>query len=148
MPLQIDPKKDIKNACESNNYFTAFALASSYFEYEANLILGTRFENRIPLEKMERWHLQTKIRLLFGLNMVDRTTHDKINEIIKIRNKLVHPVNIWENGKKGERGRIRDIFLRYRLTEREKASLLSFNECYAKLVEAHSRTLAEKSKKQ
>jgi len=148
MRLKIDPKKEIKDACESNNYFTAFALASSYFEYEVNLILGTCFETRISLEKIGRWSLQTKIGLLFGLNMIDRTTHDKINEIIKIRNKLVHPVNIWENGKKGGKGRMRDIFLRYRLTEKEKSSLLSFNECYSKLVEVHSRTLAKKSREE
>jgi hypothetical protein len=142
MRLQIDPKKDIKDACESNNYFTAFALASSYFEYEANLIFGTRFENRISLKKIGRWSLQTKIRLLFGLNMLDHSTYEKISEIIKIRNKLVHPVNIWE------KGRMLDIFLSYRLTEREKSSLLSFNECYSKLVEVHSRTLDEKSRRQ
>jgi hypothetical protein len=141
MRLQINPTKDIEDACKSNNYFTAFTLASAYFEYETNLILGTRFENRISLKQIEKWHLQTKIRLLFGLNMVDSATHDKMNEIIKIRNKLVHPVNIWE------KGRMRDIFLRYRLTE-EKSSLFSFNECYAKMVEVHSRTLAEKLKKQ
>jgi len=142
MRLQINPIKDIEDACKSNSFFTAFALASTYFEYEANLILGTRFENRISLEILEKWNLQTKIRLLFGLDMVDRTTHDKISQIIKIRNKLMHPVNIWENG------RMRDIFLRYRLTEKEKSYLLSFNECYAKLVEAHSRTLAKKSREE
>jgi len=138
----IDPIKDIKEAFESNNYFTAFALAVSYFEFEANLILGALFENRIKLEKIGKWGLQTKIRLLFGLDMIDRATHNKIGEMIKIRNKLVHPIDIWE------KERLRDIFLRYRLTEEEKATLLSFKECYAKLMKAHSRALAEKSKKQ
>jgi hypothetical protein len=51
MRLFLNPKNDIEDACESNNYFTAFTLASSYFEYEANLIFGTYFENRISLEK-------------------------------------------------------------------------------------------------
>ena len=74
--------------------------------------------------------------------MIDRTTHDKINAIIKIRNKLMHPKNIWK------KGRMLDIFLRYRLTEKEKTSLLSFKECYTKLGEAHFRILGEKSKKQ
>jgi hypothetical protein len=140
MRLQIDPKKDVKDAYESNNYFAAFALAASYFEYEANLIFGTRFENRIPLAKIERWPLQTKIGLLFGLNMLDHSTYEKISKIIETRNRLVHPANIWE------KGRMRDIFLKFRLTEKEKSSLLSFDECYFKLIEAHSRTLSEKSK--
>ena len=144
MPLRINPIEDIKDAYESKNYFTAFALASSYFEFGANLVLGTLFENRISLKKIGRWHLQTKIRKLVELDMIDQPTHDKIIEIIKIRNKLVHPVDIWEN----KEGRMQDIFLRYRLTEEEKASLLSFNECYAKLIEAYIRALAEKSKKQ
>jgi len=148
MRLQIDPKKDIKEASESNNYFAAFALASSYFEYEANLIFGTRFENRISSQKIGRWPLQTKIRLLFGLNMLSHSTYEKISDIIKIRNKLLHPVNIWENGKKGEKGRMLDIFLKYRLTKKEKSSLLNFDECYSKLVEVHSRTLSEKSRRQ
>lgn len=148
MRLQINPEKDIKDSCESNNYFAAFALASLYFEHEANLIFGTLFENRISLEKIGRWSLQTKIRLLFGLNMLDLSTYEKISEIIKIRNKLMHPANVWENGKKREKGRMLDVFLRYRLTEREKSSLVSFNECYHKLMEAHSRTLDEKSRKQ
>jgi hypothetical protein len=77
--------------------------------------------------------------------MVDHSTYEKISEIIKIRNKLVHPINIWE---KGEKGRLRDIFLPHRLTEREKSSLLSFNECYLKLVEVHSTILDEKSRRQ
>jgi hypothetical protein len=132
----------VEDACKNNNYFTAFALASAYFEYETNMILGIHFENKIPLEKIARWHLQTKIGLLLGLNMVDRTTHDKINAIIRIRNKLMHPINIWE------KGRMLDIFLRYRLTEKEKTSLLSFKECYTKLAEAHATILGEKSKKQ
>ena len=130
MRLQINPTKDVEDEYKSNNYFTAFALASAYFEYEMNLILGTRFENRISLEKIERWSLQTKIRLLFGLNMVDHSTYEKISETIKIRNRLLHPVNIWE------KGCMRDIFLPYRLTDEEKSFLLSFKECYFKLVEA------------
>jgi hypothetical protein len=78
--------------------------------------------------------------------MLDHSTYEKIREIIRIRNKLIHPEPKWENGKEGKKGRLLDIFLRYRLTDEEKSSLLGFNECHDKLGEAHLRTLEEKKK--
>jgi hypothetical protein len=144
MRLQIAPIKDIEDAYKNKDFFRAFILATAYFEYETNLILGTFFEDRISPQVLGYWSFKSKIKLLFGLDLIDRSTHDKISQITKIRNKLVHPVDIWED--KGRR--MRDIFLRYRLREEEKTLLLSFDDCYGKLTEAHLRVLTEKSKEQ
>jgi len=144
MVLQINPKKDVEDAYKSNNFFTAFALATTYFEYEANLIFDTLFENRIPLQVLGNWSLKSKIRLLLGLKLIAQDAHDKINKIIRIRNKLLHPINVW----KSKERRSLDIFLRYRLSEEEKSLLLSFDDCYAKLMKVHSKILTEESREQ
>ena len=66
--------------------------------------------------------------------------HNKINQIIELRNKLVHPKNIWEN----KLERRQDIFLRYILEDEEKSLLLNFNDCNDELIKAHSIVLTEK----
>jgi len=133
MRIVINPIEEIETACNTANFFTGFALAVTYFEYEANHILGKVFQNRISLKKIERWSLASKIRIVFGLDLIEEEAYSKILEIIDTRNRLIHP-----------EGRSHDIFLRFRLNEKEKSSLLGFKECYSSLVQAYSELFEKK----
>jgi hypothetical protein len=90
MRILINPLEDIEGAYKSGNFFTGFALAVTYFEYEANRILGIFFQGRISHETVERWSLASKIRIIFGLNLIEEEACHKIDEIIGIRNRLIH----------------------------------------------------------
>jgi len=68
-----------------------------------------------------------------------KNSHDKIREIVDIRNRLIHPTE--REDKEKRRG---DVFLRFRLNEKEKSSLLNFKECYTTLLLADSRIFKEK----
>jgi len=140
MVLQINPVREIEDAYKRNDFFTAFALAVTYFEYEANLTFGTLIENRLPLGVLKEWGVKSKIEWLSRLDLIDPKTRNRIIRIIEVRNKLVHPIGIRENE------RTRDVFLRYRLHEEEKSLLLVFADCYRKLMKAHSKVVTESVK--
>jgi hypothetical protein len=135
----LNPIEDIDDACKTGNFFTGFALAVTYFEYEANQILCMFFQDRIPADKIEWWSLTAKIRKISGLNLIEKKTRSQILDIIDTRNRLIHPTE-----KTDEEGRRHDIFLRFRLNEKEKSSLLYFKECYGSLVQADFRLFKEK----
>ena len=141
MRIVLNPIEDLETACKSGNFFTGFALAVTYFEYEANHILGMFFQDRIPLKKIEKWSLASKIGIVFGLNLIEEKDCSKILEIICTRNRLIHPTE-----KTDKEGRRRDIFLRFRLNEKEKSSLLCFKERYGSLVQAYSELWVKKMK--
>jgi hypothetical protein len=138
MHIVINPIEEIETTCKTNNFFTGFALAVTYFEYEANQILGMFFQDRISLKKIEWWSLASKIRIVFGLNLIEEKACSKILEIIKTRNQLIHPTEDID-----KEDRRHDLILRFLSTEKEKSSLLSFKECYSSLVQADSK-LSEK----
>lgn len=133
MRIVLNPIEDIETACKTGNFFTGFALAVTYFEYEANHILCMLFQDRIQADRIEWWSLASKIRKIFGLNLIEEKARSQILDIIDTRNRLIHPTE-----KTDEEGRRRDIFLRFRLNEKEKSSLLCFKECYGSLVQAYS----------
>jgi len=139
MQILINPIEEIETAFKSNNFFTGFALAATYFEREANQILGIVFHERVSLCVIERWSLTMKMRIVFGLNLMDKNSYNKIREIVEVRNRLIHPTE--QKDKEKRRG---DIFLRFRLNEREKSSLLSFKECYSSLLQVDARIFKEK----
>jgi hypothetical protein len=124
---------------KSGDFFTGFALAVTYFEYEANRILGMFFQDPIPLNKIEWWSLTSKIRRVFRLNLIEENVYSKILEIIETRNRLIHPTE--EIDKEDRR---HDLFLRFLLNEKEKSSLLSFKECYSELVQTDFRVFKER----
>jgi hypothetical protein len=139
MRITINPVEEIEIANKTGNFFTGFALAVTYFEREANQLLGVFFYDRISLTVIERWLLMLKIRMIFGLNLIERNTYDKIREIVEIRNRLIHPSELESKTK-----RRNDLFLRFRLDEREKSLLLNFKECYSTLLQVESRIFTEK----
>jgi hypothetical protein len=137
--LLINPVEEIETAYSNANFFAGFALAVMYFEREANQLLGIFFYKRISLYIIERWSLAMKMRMMYGLNLIEKETHDKIQEIVRIRNCLIHP-----SERRNKQRRRNDLFLRFRLYEEEKSSLLNFKECYSLLLKADSRLWKEK----
>jgi hypothetical protein len=111
-----------------------FALAVTFFEREANQLLGVFFYGRKSLYDIEWWSMSKKMVKIFSLNLIEKDAYDKILEIVRIRNRLVHP-----SEREDQEGRKNDLFLRFRLSEAEKDSLLSFKECYSRLLEADSK---------
>jgi hypothetical protein len=134
----INPVEEIETAYKTNNFFTGFALAVTYFEYEANQILGMFYRDRIPVKKIEWRSLASKIRKIFRLDLIEENSYGKIFEIIETRNRLIHPTEDID-----KEDRRHDLILRFLLNEKEKSSLLSFKECYSSLVQADSE-LSEK----
>jgi hypothetical protein len=130
---------DIEKAYNNNDFFAGFILATTYFEYEVSRILGYLIADRLPLEVLKEWHLWSKLGCLFRLDLIDCSTRKKIEGIIKIRNKLMHPSGITD-----KQGREHDLLLGFRLNEIEKSLLLNFRECYSKLVQADFRLFKEK----
>ena len=139
MRILTNPIEEIETAYKTANFFTGFALAVTYFEYEANHILGMFFQNRISRETIEGWSLASKIRIVFGLDLIEQNSCSKILDIIATRNRLIHPTDEMD-----KEGRSHDLFLRFRLNEREKSSLRGFKECYSSLGKAYSELFGKK----
>jgi hypothetical protein len=139
MQILINPIEEIETACKTANFFTGFALAVTYFDYEANHILGMFFQDRISRNTIERLSLALKIKIVFGLDLIEEKAYHKILEIIDTRNRLIHPTDEMD-----KEGRSHYIFLRFRLNEKEKSSLLGFKECYSSLVQAYSGLFEKK----
>jgi DNA-binding MltR family transcriptional regulator len=135
----LEPVKEVEKSYQNRDFLTAFVLAETYFEYETNLILSHLLTDRLPPEILKELHLWSKLNWLWRLGLLDRDTHKKIQDIIQVRNKLVHPLD-----KPDKDGRVCDIFLRFRLTEKEKSLLLDFKECYSRLVQADSKVWEKK----
>jgi len=131
MHIVINPIEEIETKYKNGDFFTGFALAVTYFEYQANLILSMFFQGRISRKALERWSLALKIRLIFGLNLIEeKEVFHKIHDIIEMRNRLIHPTE--QEDKEERKG---DTILRFRLNEEEKSLLLGFKECYSELVQ-------------
>ena len=139
MRIFIEPVKEVEKAYQNKDFLTAFVLAETYFEYEANLILSYLIADRFPPEILKEWRLTSKLDWLRKLGLLDRDTRQKIQNMIEIRNKLVHPSEVLD-----KKGRMCDISLRFRLNEKEKSLLLNFKECYSRLVQAYSKVWEEK----
>ncbi len=139
MHINIEPVKDIENAYQNNDFLKGFVLAEVYFEYEVNVIWGNLIPDTLPPKILKEWRFRSKLDWLFKLGLIDNVTHKKTVAITEMRNKLVHPLEMTDS-----EGRICDIFLRFRLNDREKSLLLDFQECYSKLVEADSKLYKEK----
>ena len=131
--------EDIEKAYNNNDFFAGFILAATYIEYEANQILGHLIAERLAMEVLKEWRLWSKLDCLRRLDLIDCITHQKMEGIIQIRNKLMHPSGIID-----KQGRENDLFLRFRLDENEKSLLLNFKECYSKLIQTDSKLFKEK----
>lgn len=143
MRINSHPVEEIEGMCKSNNFFAGFALAVTYFEYEANSILDVFFHGRISRESLERWGISSKIDLIFGLGLIEEEVYHKIDEMIKTRNNLIHAKGrkIDEQGrpsKSEESATLPGILLRFALTSYEKSQLSSFKDCYVALMKANS----------
>jgi hypothetical protein len=87
----IDPYKRIDEARSRGDYFSAFALAVNFFEYYALGILEMHFSQKIAGERFERLGAKDKTLLLFCSGIIDQPIHTKMMEVIKERNRLIHP---------------------------------------------------------
>lgn len=103
--------------------------------------MGHLIEGRLPLEILKEWRLRAKVDCLCQLGLLNRLTRKKIENIMSVRNNLVHPLEVTDKEE-----RRHNVFLRYRLNEREKSFLLSFKECYFELVQTDSRIFKETRK--
>ena len=106
----INPYQEIDNATSRDDYFNAFVVAVSFFEYYGYRKLRDFFKNQISDDKLERLSASEIMIFLFGLKIIDQPTYARMKDVIDMRNDLVHP--------KG------DIAKKYRLDKNEAKSLL------------------------
>jgi hypothetical protein len=92
-----DPCKEIDEARNREDFFSAFALAVSFFEYYGLKILGSRFSGIVSHDKFERLSANDMTTLLFCTGTISSEIYVKMIEVIKERNKLVHPKIIEDN---------------------------------------------------
>lgn len=154
--IVIDPVGEVEKAYNNEDFFLGFILAVTYIEYEANRIFSHLIFERLPLEILKELNLRSKIDCLSRLElkddtdtdstpkkMIDNHTRKKMESMVQIRNKLMHPSDIID-----KQGRESNIFLRFRLGKNEKSLLGDFKECYSKLIQVdsklHKKLLEEK----
>jgi hypothetical protein len=134
-----NPVEEIEDLCKKGSFFAGLALAITYFEYEANLIL----DGRISKKALKKWGVACKIKRVFDLGLIEEEVYDKIGEMNKTRNRLIHAEGrkIDEQGRPSESEesvKLPGILLRFALTPYEKSQLSSFKDCYVALMKANS----------
>ena len=140
--ILINPIEEVEKAYRNGDFFVGFILAATYIEYEVNCIMGYLMGDLPQKLFLENLPLRIKLECLSELNRIDRTTYKKIKEIMKIRNRLMHPSDLIDRqGRKG------DPLLRFMLNEKEKSFLCNFKECYSKLVQTDFKLFKARAEK-
>ena len=89
------PEEIINEAIEREDWFSAFSNAVTYFEHwgywrlewyciKKKIVLGT---------KLKRLHVSTLVLILYLLRLINTDTYTKMNETMKERNRLIHPIS-------------------------------------------------------
>lgn len=141
MRIISNPVEEIEGLCKNGNFFAGFALAVTYFDFEANSLLRTMLHGRISKKSYENWSVASKIDVLRGLGLIEHEVCCKITEMVTTRNRLIHAKGrkIDEQGKPSENedsATLPGILLRFALTSSEKSQLSNFKECYMALIRA------------
>jgi hypothetical protein len=139
MRIVSNPVEEIDDLCKKGSFFAGFALAVTYFEYEANSIL----DGWISKKALKKRGVSSKIDLVFDLGLIEEEIYQKIDEMIRTRNHLIHARDrkIDEQGRPSETEEsttLPGILLRFALTPYEKSQLSSFRDCYMALLKANS----------
>jgi hypothetical protein len=109
--IVINPVAVIKNLIEKKEYFEAFANAITFFEYLGYRKLSSSLDGKISRKKLSRLSVSNINTFLYSLDLIDQASYSKIAETIKIRNKLIHPIE--------------NIGLRYKIDEENANRILN-----------------------
>jgi hypothetical protein len=90
----VNPRMEIEGARDRGDYFAAFALSTTYFEAYASIVLQKSLKNQVGKDRLERLSVSEIAAILYGIGAIDQATYQKILEVTKQRNQLVHPDDI------------------------------------------------------
>jgi len=91
--LRPDPRQEILDALSDHDYFKAFALCSTVYEFLAKNILIYHFK-RIDLTvndgRIQNLGLDTAITMLYTHKLIDQSIYSDMVSVNKVRNNFIH----------------------------------------------------------
>jgi len=114
------PNLEFDNLTKRGDYFAAFTLAVSYFEYLGYKKLRNRPGLDMSKEELRSLSARRTVELLRDLDLITEDTRKDMHKVINMRTDLVHP--------KGNR------FLRFSLTVEQRALIDIAKQCIETLM--------------
>lgn len=90
----LNPEKEIDDAIERNDWFSAFAISVSFFEYYGTRRITDHCTSKNIVgcrDTVKRMGVGNIIFILRILNFIDDDLYSKMRKTITERNKIVHP---------------------------------------------------------
>ena len=119
----FNPEIEVDQMVQNEQYFAAFALSVSCFEILGKKRLRKLFENDVNLGRMG---VRPVIRVLYGLDLIEKETFENMKEVIKIRNDLIHMD--------------KTMGLMYNLTDTQKSMIEKAKKCLIELRKPLQKT--------